>query len=198
MMMNEMRSMDQQIQVSDDGMVVEGYAVVFDSLSKEMRDASGRKFREKISPAAFEGVDLTNVLAVYSHDYKDVLARTDAGNLTLSIDDVGLRYHAEFPDTTVARDLYQNIRVGNVRSCSFRWSGTQDHWDLVDGEYVRTIERIESLKEITFTPIPAYEATSAETVRSLDEFEANLRAPDELEKYKNEFEKQNILWKLGV
>lgn len=197
MMMNEMRSMDHEIKLTDD-MTVEGYAVVFDSLSKEMRDANGRRFREKISPKALEGIDLSNVLAVYSHDYKDVLARTDAGNLALIVDDVGLRYHAEFPDTTVARDLYQNIKVGNVRSCSFRWNGTVDSWQIVDGEYIRTIEKIQTLKEITFTPIPAYDATSAETVRSLDDFEAGLKVPDELKQFKQNFEKENILWKLGA
>ncbi len=41
---------------------------------------------------ALDNVDLSDVLALYNHDYANVLGRVDAGTLKLSIDNVGLHF----------------------------------------------------------------------------------------------------------
>ncbi|MDU0405174.1 hypothetical protein ML8HA_00971 [Lactococcus lactis] len=64
-------------------------------------------FIEYIAPIALDNVDLSDVLALYNHDYANVLGRVDAGTLKLSIDKVGLHFVLDMPDTTVGHDVYK-------------------------------------------------------------------------------------------
>ncbi|WP_423252871.1 HK97 family phage prohead protease [Melissococcus plutonius] len=134
-----------------------GYAVVFDEPSENLGG-----FIEKISPHAFDDVDMRNVLCLYNHDTANILARSDSSNLNLSIDTKGLYFEATLPDTTLARDVYANIDVGNVKGCSFGFTVAKDNWIWSkDGSPdERTIEKIDQLFEITLTPIPAYQDTN--------------------------------------
>lgn len=54
-------------------------------------------FIEYISSSALNNVDLSDVLALYNHDYANVLGRVDAGTLQLSIDKIGLHFILDMP-----------------------------------------------------------------------------------------------------
>jgi hypothetical protein len=58
-----------------------------------------RGFKERIGRSAFDSRLTDDVRALFNHDTNMVLGRTTAETLKLSVDDVGLRYEIEPPDT---------------------------------------------------------------------------------------------------
>ncbi|CAM3291694.1 HK97 family phage prohead protease [Vagococcus fessus] len=184
----EVRASTQNLQaIDDDKKVIEGYAVVFGSESQLLFEDDGTPFVETISRNAFENVDMTKVFALYNHDYSKILARSDAGNLELKVDDIGLWFRANLPDTTLAKDVYEDVRVGNVPACSFGFTVADDTWgNSNDGILKRTIKKIASLREITLTPYPAYESTTAVATRSYQDLENKSKREKELAELEKE------------
>jgi HK97 family phage prohead protease len=157
----EIRSFNTHIEIRDgtDGRVIEGYPIVF---GKASEDLGG--FVEYIDPKALNGVDLDEVYLIYGHDFNQPLARVDAGTLQLEVDKVGLHFTATLPNTTVANDVLENIRVGNIKGMSFGFTVAEggEKWEMTnDGTPdVRTVTQIDEVFEITLTPLPAYKDTT--------------------------------------
>lgn len=144
----------------DNKKIIHGYAVIFDSW------AEIGSWDECIKKGAFtESLKNNKILALYNHDFNNVLARKDV-NMTLIEDDRGLKFEIDLPNTSQANDLYELIDRGIVNQCSFSGFVRQEEWNYGDGERIlRTINDID-LIEITITPIPAYDVTEAEVKRS--------------------------------
>lgn len=149
----------------DNGMTVEGYAMLYDQPSVPM------PFVEYIDRGALDNVDLSKVLLLYGHDLNSVLARSDADNLQLRADDKGLWFRATLPDTTLGRDTYTNVANGNLKGCSVGFKIGDDKWlQGNDGQVIHHIRSFDQLIEISITPIPAYTETSVDVQRSLEAF----------------------------
>lgn len=149
----------------DNGMTVEGYAMLYDQPSVPM------PFVEYIDRGALDNVDLSKVLLLYGHDLNSVLARSDAKNLQLRADDRGLWFRATLPDTTLGRDTYTNVANGNLKGCSVGFKIGDDKWlQGNDGKVIHHIRSFDQLIEISITPIPAYTETSVDVQRSLEAF----------------------------
>lgn len=149
----------------DNGMTVEGYAMLYDQPSVPM------PFVEYIDRGALDNVDLSKVLLLYGHDLNSVLARSDAENLQLRADDKGLWFRATLPDTTLGRDTYTNVANGNLKGCSVGFKIGDDKWlQGNNGNVIHHIRSFDQLIEISITPIPAYTETSVDVQRSLEAF----------------------------
>lgn len=149
----------------DNGMTVEGYAMLYDQPSVPM------PFIEYIDRGALDNVDLSKVLLLYGHDLNSVLARSDASNLQLRADDKGLWFRATLPDTTLGRDTYTNVANGNLKGCSVGFKIGDDQWSQdSNGQVIHHIRSFDQLVEISITPIPAYTETSVDVQRSLKAF----------------------------
>ena len=149
----------------DDGMTVEGYAMLYDQPSVPM------PFVEYIDRGALDNVDLSKVLLLYGHDLNSVLARSDAENLQMRADNKGLWFRATLPDTTLGRDTYTNVANGNLKGCSVGFKIGDDKWlQGNDGNVIHHIRSFDQLIEISITPIPAYTETSVDVQRSLEAF----------------------------
>ena len=144
--------------------IIQGYAVVFDRWA-EVKEW-GEYWSECIRKGAFSQSLIENsILALYNHDFNNVLARKDI-NMKLVEEDKGLYFEIELPDTNQANDLYELIDKGIVNQCSFAGYVRKNLWSEDDGGNVlREILEID-LIEITVTPIPVYEVTEAEVKRS--------------------------------
>ncbi|MCG0557071.1 phage major capsid protein [Lactiplantibacillus plantarum] len=142
--------------------VISGVAVVFNQQSSPM------PFVEVISDQAFNGVDLSDVKLLYSHDFGNILARTDAGTLQLDLTDNGLDFTATLPDTQLGHDVYTDILNGNLKGMSFGFTIEDDSWSVENGVQVHTINQIGVIAEISITSLPAYTETSLMVQRSLD------------------------------
>ncbi|MCA1342009.1 phage major capsid protein [Lactiplantibacillus pentosus] len=142
--------------------VISGTAVVFNQPSSPM------PFVEVISDQAFNGVDLSDVKLLYSHDFGNILARTDAGTLQLDLNSNGLDFTATLPDTQLGHDVYTDILNGNLKGMSFGFTIDDDSWSVENGVQVHTINQIGVIAEISITSLPAYTETSLMVQRSLD------------------------------
>lgn len=151
------------------GKTLSGYAVVFNSPSKDLGG-----FTEVVSPKAFDGVDLSNVLMLANHNYSEVLASVKAGTLKLAVDDKGLHFDATLPNTSFANDVYEEVSSGNVDSASFSFAIADDGDTFTkddSGKVVRTINSVKSLFDVSVVAVPAYDSTSvAVDSRSYEKF----------------------------
>lgn len=158
-----------EVRSSSDGKFVgqiAGYGLKFGKPS-----ISRGKFVEYIRAGAFNGVDLTEVLALFEHNYASLLGRVDAGTLSLNVDDVGLHFVLDITDTTLGRDVYNNVKLGNLKGMSFSFHLAKGGDEWKQGEKpIRIINKIKSLEEISVVSVPAYEDTSVQVTRSLNAF----------------------------
>lgn len=150
---------------NDNEHVIEGKAIVFNEQSEYMG------FYEIIKPEAVENIDWSKTLLLYDHEFSNILARVDAKNLTINVKEDGVYFQATLNNSTLANDVYNDIQSGNVKGCSFGFNIAKggDKWDtLQDGTPLHIINQIESICELSLTPIPAYTQTSASVVRHLE------------------------------
>lgn len=174
---------------NDDGTTtVSGTAIVFNQPSEPI------PFIEYISPHALDHVDFSKTLLLYAHDYNKILARADSGTLTTSIDQNGLHFTAKLPDTTLANDVREDINAGNLKGCSFGFT-IADGGDRYDtdqkGQTIHYVDQIDSVSELTITPIPAYNQTSVQVKRDLNSYlKSQKKEEDEMENDKKNDQQQ--------
>ena len=156
----EIRQLSEQIESTD--RVVSGYAVVFDSPSKNIG------WIETIQRGAIteETIANSDVLAKFDHDDSKVLAcsKRGVGSLKLELDDTGLKYSFESPNTQAGNELLEYIKRGDITGSSFCFTVSRDEgsekWYKEDGMIYRTIMKIDKLYDISPVFLPAYEETS--------------------------------------
>ena len=130
-------------------------------------------FKEKIARSAFEDCDLSDVIMCFNHNVDDILARTISGTLNLSVDDIGLRFSFEAPNTTRGNDMLELVHRGDINKCSFKFIVEADEWLYADEknglEYdERTILKFSKLIDVALVVFPAYKDTEA-SVRHLEQ-----------------------------
>ena len=92
-------------------MIVEGYAVVFESMTNL------GYFKEIIDKRAFDNCNMQDVCMKYNHlDTYPIMARTRNKSLELTKDEKGLFIRAELIDTQSNKDIYKSIKA--LSSCS--------------------------------------------------------------------------------
>jgi HK97 family phage prohead protease len=130
-----------------------GYAAKYNTLSQNLG-----WFVETIDPGCFDKSigDSVRVLARYNHDDGHLLGTTDAGTLTLSLDDLGLLYTIDLPDTSSGRDVGILAARGDVRFSSFAFYCKEDAWGETDQGYpLRTLKQVQ-LVDVAPVNTPAY------------------------------------------
>lgn len=187
---NEYRSVkfETRVEEKQEGgkkLVLRGYPILFNTETK-IYDWWHGEVRETILPTALEGTDLTDVYLITGHNIEPDKVLGRAGkNMRLEVDEIGLFFEAELPNTQHARDIYNLIESGLVDGMSFGFRCS----DKVNEETLtRTITHIDELFEITITPFPAYKEASVivQNERKLEE----QKLEEEKKKEQEELEKQ--------
>lgn len=144
---------------------LEGYASVFEQRSKPIFE-NNRLFYEVIGRSAFDEAlqreDL-NVVLTFNHQRDKVIARTKSGTLQLSTDEIGLRFRARVPNTTLGNDIYELVSRGDLFENSFAFIVRKgdDEWTTDEqGNNIRTINRITKLYDVSVVVDGAYANTS--------------------------------------
>nr|DAN32397.1 MAG TPA: prohead serine protease [Caudoviricetes sp.] len=180
----EIRATNSTPVVSQDSRTVEGYAVVFNSQSEDLG------FYETINPAAItEDVLMrSDVFCLFNHDQDKVLARSKygTGSLQLQLDEQGLKYSFNAPNTDLGDELLEYLRRGDIDSSSFAFTVSTDEGSEVwttgtDGRQYREILKIDSLHDVSPVWTPAYSSTSV-SQRTLDKLNQLREMQDEKEK----------------
>lgn len=191
----EIRAIETIKATDDEQMTVEGYALRFNKLSNDLGG-----FVEEISPEALKEADLSDVRALIDHDSSKVLGRTTSETLELTVDGEGLYFRCQLPNTSYAKDLYENIRLGNINQCSFGFILDEDGDSFEkrdDGLFKRTLRKIKSLFDVSIVTYPAYDDTDvAPALRSIEAIkeseQAEVRKAQEKEQRKLELAKLEL------
>ena len=166
----EIRTLTGSVEVregSDKNPVIEGYAAVFND-----ETVIGGQFAERVAPGAFEGARMDNTVALFNHDINQPLARVGRG-LEIDVDERGLKYRFEVGNQSYAKDLVENIRMGNVGTSSFGFTVRDDEWERRDdGLNLRTIKEVDLLFDVSPTTQGAYPTTEV-GLRSMETALAN-------------------------
>jgi HK97 family phage prohead protease len=148
-------------EAEDGAMRLSGYAAVFNDPSVPL------PFSERIAPGAFRKTlsETPDVRLLINHEGLP-LARTKNGTLTLSEDEVGLRFDADLPDTTEARDLWTLIQRGDVDQMSFAFRVIRQKWSADRTE--RTLTEVSLADgDVSVVTYPAYPTTTVEAREAL-------------------------------
>ena len=153
--------------------VLAGYAAVFyreNDPGTEYQLMPG--LRERIARSAFDSAlaNSDDARGLYNHNPDWLLGRRSAGTLRLSVDDNGLRYEIDPPDTQMGRDVVTSIERGDLTGSSFAFFIRRASWIEGDEGDVRQVEDVE-LVDVGPVTYPAYEAstTGLRSEGSLDE-----------------------------
>lgn len=163
----EMRATPTEVKIrsAEDGTEtrsIEGYALKFNKRSQPLM---GGYFVEILDSRCLDNTDMSNVVATFNHDESRLLGRTGV-NLTLTKDDVGLRFKIDLPNTTLGNDILEEVRMGILSQCSFAFTLPDDNADVwtrsnEEGvDYKRTILAIDKLYDVSVVTTPAYQDTN--------------------------------------
>ena len=187
----EFRSMVLQINQEEEtpSYEVRGYASTFEPYHM-FTDEDGNEYFEQIDSHAFDDADMTDVVFRVDHEGA-VYARTSAGTVEVWTDDHGLANRADLSKTQKARDLYEDIKVGNYPKMSFAFTVAEDHYDKAT--HTRIIDRIAKVFDVSPVSFPANPTTEL-SVSTRDYFNGVIEAEkaERLEREKFEFRKRKL------
>ena len=167
----EYRNFNLELRGEDESRHIEGYGSVFNSRSLDLGG-----FQEIIAPGAFDGViERSDVKALLDHNAeRGILARSrnGKGSLSLELDERGLKYSFDAPHTNLGDEVVEGLKRGDYSQSSFSFTVESESWTKEeDGSYLRTINKIGNLYDVSIVANPAYTDTSV-ALRSLDAFKA--------------------------
>lgn len=165
----EVRSFNIELRDEQESRHIEGYGSVFNQRSVDLGG-----FQEVIAPGAFDGViERSDVKCYLDHNpEKGILARSrnGKGSLSLELDERGLKYAFDAPHTNLGDEVVEGLKRGDYSQSSFAFTVESESWTKEeDGTYLRTINKIGGLYDVSIVANPAYEGTSV-ALRSLDAF----------------------------
>jgi len=141
---------------SDTEKKIEGYACTWDTTT----DIGS--FFERIAPKPFRSLDTNSVTFNFNHS-DDLLLGRSGVNLELEQDEVGLRFSCTLNDSSVAQDVYKNLKSGILSECSFAFTvndGGESWSTLPDGRMLRVLKDLR-LWDCAIVTSAAYPGTSA-------------------------------------
>jgi HK97 family phage prohead protease len=121
-------------------------------------------------------------MARRDHQSSALLGTTDSGTLRCFVDDIGLGYEIDLPDTSVGRDTAVLAARGDYRfsSFAFRTPPGGDEWSFNENDQI--VRRVLTAQLVDVAPVadPAYWATTSELARSfdLDAIRASITLPE--------------------
>lgn len=165
-MQKEIRTINAAPEVAE-GRTISGYAIVFGVESRVLPSWDG-DFIEVIERGAVtdELIRRSDVKALYNHINSQLLARSvnGDGTLKLTVDDKGLRYEFEAPNTTLGNDVLELVKRGDLKGSSFAFTVNEEHVAYTrNGDMrKRVIRQLSGLYDVSVVVDPAYTQTSVD------------------------------------
>lgn len=164
----------------EESRTITGYAILFDVPSAPLYEDEGEVIREVIAPEAvsLELLDNSDIKMTMFHNRQLLLARSNKGSGTLSygIDDKGVYFEFEAPDTADGDKAIELVKRGDIAGCSFAFSTR--YYDrafveesVVHGDKVEVTYRVKvitGIYDFTLAADPAYPDTSVEAREIVD------------------------------
>lgn len=179
---------DIELREVDNKPVLFGYAAVF---GKESDDLGW--FRETINERAFDKViNDPDIMILFNHDSNYILGRTGAGTAKIGLDNVGLWYEVNPPESRT--DIIEAVQRGDLRGGSIGFTVEKETWTQEEGEMdkreILEVKRLYDLGPVTF---PAYPDTTV-AKRNFERFkEEREKTYNNLYHYKVRLYKHSII-----
>lgn len=173
-----------ELRSENGGRHISGKAISFDTQSNDIG------FIEIIHRGCIsqELIDSSNIVFLYNHDYNQVIARANKGKGTLNIDlrDDGVYFDLDVPNTTMGNDLLENIRLGNITQCSFRFRYANEEGaykdEKIDDVWYRNVYKIGELFDLSAVTYPAYDDTYVNArMQERSKMEDKLKETEEIQ-----------------
>ena len=119
-------------------------------------------FREVIRKGAFDDIPKQDVRALMNHESSKLLARWNQGKgtLNLEVDERGLKYSFEVPDTTTGKELRTLIERGDITQSSFQFAGARSEWNMEGEKPLRELRGFAKVLDVSPVTFAAYNETS--------------------------------------
>lgn len=153
---------------------IEGYAIVFGQESRLLVDYWDA-YREIIEPGAVTADDLKgfDIKMTMYHNREKILARSNKGEgtLNLSVDEVGVKYSFEAPNTPDGDTALELVKRGDLSGSSFMYwtdeSQNVSYEKTAEGVLLRHVKKISEIYDMTIAADPAYTQTNV-TAREVE------------------------------
>lgn len=153
---------------------IEGYAIVFGQESRLLVDYWDA-YREIIEPGAVTAEDLKgfDIKMTMYHNREKILARSNKGEgtLNLSVDEVGVKYSFEAPNTPDGDTALELVKRGDLSGSSFMYwtdeSKNVSYEKTAEGVLLRHVKKISEIYDMTIAADPAYTQTNV-TAREVE------------------------------
>lgn len=156
---------------------IEGYAIVFGVESRILSDYWDN-YREIIEPGAIteERLKEMDIKMTMYHNREKILARSTngEGTLKLTVDDVGVKYSFEAPNTVDGDTALELVKRGDLSGSSFMfWTDERNvnYERRSDDIMLRRVKTIGMIYDMTIAADPAYEQTTVEAREAYSQFE---------------------------
>ena len=156
---------------------IEGYAIVFGVESRILSDYWDN-YREIIEPGAIteERLKEMDIKMTMYHNREKILARSTngEGTLKLSVDDVGVKYSFEAPNTVDGDTALELVKRGDLSGSSFMfWTDERNvsYERRSDDIMLRRVKTIGMIYDMTIAADPAYEQTTVAAREAYSQFE---------------------------
>lgn len=157
---------------------IEGYAIVFGVESRILADYWDN-YREIIEPGAIteERLKEMDIKMTMYHNREKILARSvnGEGTLKLSVDEVGVHYEFEAPNTVDGDTALELVKRGDLSGSSFMfWTDEKSgvsYEKRSDGIMLRRVKTIGMIYDMTIAADPAYEETTVAAREAYFHFE---------------------------
>lgn len=135
-------------------------------------------FTEELGRTAFDRTDMADVRVLLNHDPNNILGRTAAGTARIGVDNIGLWYEADLPDSPNGQNARAAIERGDISQSSwgFRLRAdetgrrTGDKWEMRNGKEHRILTDVAHLLDASPVTFPANPDTSV-AKRSRDAYQ---------------------------
>ena len=135
---------------------VEGFATTFEDPYILFEDRDGWKYVEIIDRHALDDADLSDVIFQYDHEGR-VYARNTNNTLHFEANDHGLFIAADLSKTSLARQMYEDISVGNVTRMSWAFIPVEETYseDRENKVFTTRITRVKKVFDVSAVSYPA-------------------------------------------
>ena len=135
---------------------VEGYATTFEDPYEMFEDYDGWKYVEVIDRNALDGCDMSDVIFQYDHEGR-VYARNTNNTLYFEPNEHGLFIAADLSKTSLARQMYEDIQVGNVTRMSWAFIPSEEVYteDRENKVFTTRITRVKKMFDVSAVSYPA-------------------------------------------
>ena len=166
-----------EYRAADNGGTLRGYALRFGSVY----DMGW--FTEEVDRRALDNADMGDVRILLNHDPNQILGRTAAGTAKVGIDEQGLWYEVQLPDSPNGQNARVAVSRGDITQSSWGFmlrstnGSNGDRWEKRNGKEHRVLTDIKTVFDASPVTFPANPDTTV-AKRSLEQFTAD-RGPTE-------------------